>query len=266
MTNRGPAEETPRAAGRGREHGAPAGGWRFAPGMRPPWPPRVLASLARDLLAFAFPQRCPGCGGAASPERLLCDACLARIPRLESALCVRCLVAGRDAAGCRAHPGFAARAAWIYDERATLVVHALKYGERPALARALGAEMARVIPPGHRPDLVLEVPLHRTRQRERGYNQAALLADALAEAIAAPRLARALARVRATQAQARLGPAERRANLAGAFRVSHPAALAGRTVLIVDDVLTTGATLEATLAPLKAAGADALGVALAWAQ
>ena len=227
---------------------------------------RALGGLARDVAAFALPQRCPVCGAQASSEHMLCAPCLERIPRFSTTLCVRCLAAGREAAACLAHSGFGARAAWLYDESAALVVQALKYGDRPGLARALGAEMARALPPGYRPDLVLEVPLHRTRQRERGYNQAALLADALAACVAAPRLPGALTRVRATRAQARLGAAERRANLAGAFRVTHPLALAGRSVLIVDDVLTTGATLEACLEPLHAARAKATGVALAWAQ
>jgi len=93
-----------------------------------------------------------------------------------------------------------------------------------------------------------------------------VLADAVAEALAAPRLPGALTRVRPTRPQARLGPAERRANLAGAFRVERPGSLAGRSVLIVDDVLTTGATLEACLDPLRRAGAQATAVALAWAQ
>lgn len=227
---------------------------------------RPGASLAADLTAFALPQRCPGCGVPADPARLLCDPCRAGIPRLECALCVRCLVAGGDGVGCLAHPGSVARAAWVYDERAALIVQALKYGERPGLAGVLGAEMARALPPGLRPDLVVEVPLHRTRQRERGYNQAAILADALADAIAAPRLAGMLTRVRATRAQARLGPAERRRNLADAFRVERPAALEGRSVLLVDDVLTTGATLEAALDTLAAAGARATALTLAWAS
>jgi ComF family protein len=228
--------------------------------------PPGIAGLARDLVAFALPQRCPACGAAALPERLLCAACQARIPRFSTALCVRCLAAGDEAVGCLVHPGFVARAAWLYDERATLVVHALKYRERPGLANAVGAEMARALPAGYRADLVLEVPLHDARRRERGYNHAAALADALAEAVATPRLPGALMRVRPTMPQARLGPAARRANVAGAFRVRRPSALSGRSVIIVDDVLTTGATLEACLASLHAAGARAMGVALAWAQ
>ncbi len=226
----------------------------------------AAAARARDLLEFALPQRCPGCGVPADPARLLCAACRERIPRLDIPLCARCLAAGRPGAGCGVHPGFAVVAPWLYDERAARIVHALKYEGRPALARALGPELARALPPGAAPDLVVEVPLHPARRRERGYNQAGALADAVAESIAAPRLAGALSRVRATRAQARLGPAERRRNLAGAFRAGRPAALEGRTVLLVDDVMTTGATLEAALAELAAAGAVAGGLVLAWAS
>jgi len=222
-------------------------------------------ALARDLMAFALPQRCPGCGREADPQRFLCDGCRASIPRFESALCVRCLAAGREPVGCLAHRGCATHARWLYDERAARVIHALKYGERTVLARWLGAELAQALPPGYRPDLVVDVPLHRTRRRERGYNQAALLADSLAGVIAAPRLVAALERVRPTRAQARLGPEARRRNLAGAFRVADPHALAGRSVLIVDDVLTTGATLESALGALADAKADARAVVLAWA-
>ena len=226
---------------------------------------RASAAL-RDLVTFVLPQRCPGCGVEADPARMLCGRCLAAIPRLETALCVRCLAAGSaQPSGCLRHPAYASYARWIYDERAAPVIHALKYGERTVLAAALGREMAGALPPGTRPDLVVEVPLHPTRRRERGYNQAALLAEALAGAIGAPRLPDALTRVRATRTQARLGPAERRRNMAGAFRVNHPEALAGRSVLIVDDVLTTGATLESALRALAAAGADARGLVLAWA-
>ena len=228
-------------------------------------PPSPLSSGLRDLAALALPQRCPGCGLDVEAERFLCEGCRARIPRFESVLCVRCLAAGREPVGCLAHRGSSAHARWIYDERAALVIHALKYGERTALAPWLGHEMAQALAPGYRPDLVVDVPLHRTRRRERGYNQAALLADALAVAIAAPRLVDALERVRPTRAQARLEPGARRRNMAGAFRVANPEALAGRSVLIVDDVLTTGATLESALDALAGAGADARGMVLAWA-
>ena len=236
---------------------------------------RRALGLAKDLEAFALPQRCPGCGAQARAEQLLCPGCLALAQPLAVPLCARCLARGREPVGCLAHPGQAVWAAWVYDERVALLVHALKYHERPRLARALGAALARALPPGPqgvgggatgRFDLVVEVPLHAARLRERGYNQAALLAEALADRIGVPRLAGALERVRPTPPQARLGPAERRANLAGAFRVRRPQWLKGRNVLIVDDVLTTGATLEACFDALTQAGAHPTGVTLAWAQ
>jgi ComF family protein len=224
-------------------------------------------SLALSVLEAVLPQRCPGCGVPAGPSRLLCERCLARVPRLRTALCARCLVGGREPAACRRHRGFAVYAPWLFDERAAAVVHALKYHGRPALADALGAEMAAALPAAwRRPDLVLEVPLHPARLRERGYNQSAALADALADALGAPRLPGAMRRTRATAPQARLGPAQRRANLEGAFAIERPACLRGRRVLLVDDVITTGATLDAALAALHDAGAVAAGVPLAWAQ
>ncbi len=161
-------------------------------------------------------------------------------------------------------------AAWVYDERVALLVHALKYRDRPHLAPDLSAALAGALgaagAEGRRLDLVVEVPLHEARRRERGYNQAAVLADELSVHLGVPRLAGALERVRPTRPQARLGAAERRAQLSGAFRVRRPEWLKGRNVLIVDDVLTTGTTLEACFDALIDAGAHPTGVTLAWAQ
>ncbi|HYM81166.1 MAG TPA: ComF family protein [Candidatus Limnocylindria bacterium] len=225
-----------------------------------------LRERGRDVVAFALPQRCPGCGAESEPQRFLCEPCRAGIPRLSIPLCATCLVEEREPAGCLRHPGCSVWARWLYDPLAESLVHALKYQERWGLALDLGREMAGALPPGYRPDLVLEVPLHPARRRERGYNQAALLADAVAEWTGAPRVHGALRRVRATPPQAWLGSHERRANLARAFALGRPRELEGREVLIVDDVLTTGATLEACLRPLRAAGARATGLVLAWAQ
>jgi ComF family protein len=229
-------------------------------------PAAALAAWAGDLAAFVLPQRCPGCGLPASPARLLCDACHAAIPRVSFPLCARCLARGRDPAGCTAHRGHAVWPAWLYDERAARVVHALKYEGRRGLAPGLAAELARVVPPAPAADLVMAVPLHSARRRERGYNQAGLLAEALAGTIGVPRLEGEIERVRDTRPQARLDPRSRRANVAGAFRVRNPGRLEGRTILLIDDVVTTGATFEACLEALARSGARATGVALAWAQ
>ena len=227
---------------------------------------RALVSGVRDLEAFALPQRCPGCGRPASPDRLLCGPCFERIPALSFALCVRCLVRGGEPVGCSRHPQAVVWPALVYDERAALLVHALKYGGRPGLADALAERLAPALPAGLGADLVTAVPLHPARRRERGYNQAWGLAQGLAGRLGLPAVEGLLARVRHTPAQARLDPARRRRNLAGAFRVAEPQRYRGRRVLIVDDVLTTGATLEACLAALAGAGARPVGAVLAWAQ
>jgi len=224
-----------------------------------------VAAAARPLGAFALPQRCPGCGAPASAARLLCDPCRAAIPRLAFALCARCLALGREPVGCRLHGGCEVRPAWIYDERAAAVVRALKFAERPVLAASLAEELARVAP-RERVDAVIAVPLHPARRRERGYDQAGRLAVALAARLGAPPLAGVLERARATRPQARLGPRARRRNLSGAFRVQNPEWIARRRLLLVDDVVTTGATLEAALGALADAGACVSAVALAWAQ
>ena len=110
------------------------------------------------------------------------------------------------------------------------------------------------------------VPLHPARRRERGYNQAWRLATGLANRLGVPAIEDVLVRVRHTSAQARLDPERRRRNLAGAFQVREPQRYRERKVLIVDDVLTTGATLEACLGTLAGAGARPVGAVLAWAQ
>lgn len=229
--------------------------------------PRALHALARSfapLAEFALPQRCPACGELAD-TRVLCDACWNATPRAGLELCVRCLAHERDPSSCSAHRAFRVRAAWLYDERAAAVVAAFKYAERPGLARALGPELAAVVR-GAAVDVVTEVPLHPARRRERGFNQAERLAAALSTEIGALHVPGVLRRVRATLPQARLGPRERRAQARGSVLVARPEGVRGRRILVVDDVMTTGATLEACLAALDTAGARPSGAALAWAQ
>lgn len=214
-----------------------------------------------------LPQRCPGCGAAADPARFLCEPCTRRLPALDLPLCARCLRDEQPPDACARHPGDRVHAAWVYDERVALLVHALKFGARPGLARAHAGALVRVLPEkARRAQLVTSVPLHAARRRERGYDQAACLAEALADAIGVPFVPDVLQRVRPTRAQSGLGPAERRHNVRGAFQVTRPAWLAQRKVILVDDVLTTGATLTEALMTLRAAGARTTAAALAWAQ
>ena len=163
-------------------------------------------------------------------------------------------------------------ALWGFDAGGTVqrVQHALKYRGRPSLGvplgRLLGQAFAREVP-GWRPDLVMPVPLSRLRELERGYNQSSGLASGAAEALGALTSGSVLVRTRPTQSQTTLALAQRWANVDGAFALAPEASggLAGRRVLLVDDVLTTGATLLAAARPLHDAGAEVGVIALAHA-
>ncbi|MCE9628341.1 MAG: double zinc ribbon domain-containing protein [Candidatus Eisenbacteria bacterium] len=215
---------------------------------------RVCGTLWHDVLEFALPQRCPGCGAPAENARVLCERCWARLPALTTPVCARCLFDERTPDGCTRHPHDRVHAAWIYDERVAALVQAFKFGSRPALAPVLAPAMAAALARAPRPTVVTGVPLHAARRRERGYDQAACLAAALARELGVPYAEGVLVRARATVAQSGLGPEARRRNLRAAFRLAEPRWVAGHDVLVVDDVLTTGATLLEAMATVRSAG------------
>jgi ComF family protein len=230
---------------------------------------------ALDLL---FPAVCPVCHARSDDRRHrpFCLACWRALPLLVEPGCRVCgrafvgLPADYACDACRrTPPPFAyARAVAAYRDGMREAIHALKYGGRRAVAPPLAGLLAAAGPPllpaatgAEAPfDAVVPVPLHPARLAERGFNQAELLAAPCARRWARPLLTRALVRVRATRPQTELDGAARRENVAGAFAVARPAEVAGRHLLLVDDVLTTGATASAAARALRRNGAASVGV------
>lgn len=208
------------------------------------------------MLDAAFPPRCFACGRTGTG---LCPACAAGLPRLGAPRCPRCqslLAAGERCAPCHEYqPRFEAIAVpWLYRGAVRRALLALKFrGQRgPArgLASGMTGEVLPLLAPG---DVLVPVPLHRTSQHQRGYNQAAVLAGEIAWTTGLP-VTHALERTRATRRQASVADArERRSNLAGAFRARR--SVAGRSIWLVDDICTSGATLTAAADVLLDAGA-----------
>ena len=222
---------------------------------------RTKTPLARLALAFLdalFPPRCVACGEQGS---FLCPACREAMPRALPPRCPLCWQPERRGEMCgrcaQGRPAFeAARSLCVYQGPVREAVHALKYNHLSALARPMGEIMAAYVEAEALPvDMVVPVPLFGRRRRLRGYNQSALLAREVARLCGLPLAERGLARRRDTPPQARSVDAEaRRRNVAGAFAAA-PRRVEGRRVLLIDDVMTTGATLDACAQALRQAGA-----------
>jgi competence protein ComFC len=218
-----------------------------------------LAALWAAAIAGLFPTRCVGCGvrGAA-----FCPACWDALPRLQPPLCPRCSrpePSGRRCHFCQhADPALTAvRAACAFADAARTAIHRLKYEQERHLAEPLAQLLLQSLHTAPLAvDALVPVPLDAARARARGYNQSALLARPVAEALGVSLAAGWLRRARATRPQVGLGARERRENVRGAFACPTPAAVAGQRILLVDDVMTTGATLESCAEALVAAGAS----------
>ena len=226
--------------------------------------------VTRRSLDMFFPPRCAGCKKGGS---VLCSSCMTAIVPMKPPLCQHCgasLVVLGVCQQCRYHPVELSglRAVSNYEGTLRTCIHALKYTGNVRLAEPLGLLLAQAYRYyGMQADAMMAVPLHSERQKERGYNHAYLLAEVCARQVQMPLYDNMVVRHRATPAQVGLAASERRQNVVGAFCCTPmfaTGALYGHSILIIDDVSTTGATLEACAAPLFAAGARAVwGLVLA---
>lgn len=231
----------------------------------------AIAQLGRGLLDLAFPPLCVACRAPVTEPHGLCAACWRALAFLDGPCCLVCGYpfdfdpgAGTRCAACIARPPAfdRARSAMRYDDQSRDLILAFKRADRlelvPVLAKWLmraGREMLEEA------EIVVPVPLHPTRLWLRRYNQSALLARALARQAARASDPFLLERARRTPSQGEMASAKaRRRNVAGAFRVPRPGAVRGKRLLLVDDVYTTGATLDACARTLKRAGAARVSV------
>ncbi len=217
----------------------------------------ILNRAARVALDLLYPPQCALCGTGGT---LLCGACAGTLAPADGDRCPLCWIPSRREGVC-AHceaspPGFASlRAAFVMEGATRRLVHELKYEGMTSLAGVMAALLMERLDPLPAADVVVPVPLHRSRERARGYNQAAELARHVAAALGAPHDTRAVRRIRNTAPLTKtMHRADRLAIMGGAF-AAKAARVEGRRVLLLDDVATTGATLDACARALVEAGA-----------
>ncbi|HEB69990.1 MAG TPA: ComF family protein [Desulfobulbus sp.] len=218
----------------------------------------------KDLL---FPPRCLACDRQLDRYRLplLCPPCCSRLVTIVSPLCDCCglpFPSGRDhlCGDCLSEePPFAlARASFYYQPPLVSLILQWKFGHRMTglASMAALARQSPVLADFVSPDVIFPVPLHKRRLRQRGFNQALLLADSCFPRWRNRIVADGLLRTRATVPQVNLDGADRRKNLKGAFALKNPGSIRGKCILLVDDVFTTGSTVRECSRTLQAGGAD----------
>ena len=231
-----------------------------------------VRSLGKMLLDFALPPRCAGCGEVTEEVGAFCPACWGRIEWLGNSGCQRCglPLAGTEidhCARCLTDPPKLdrMRAAVAYDEIPRSIVLRLKYGRKVALARTMARYMATLKGDWDSGALIVPVPLHRWRLWGRGFNQSALVARELARNWGLQTDGRMLRRLKRTRPLKGLNHSQRRKAVAGAFKASEAVGIKDRTIVLIDDVLTSGSTAEACARALRRAGAGRIEL-ICWAR
>lgn len=237
----------------------------------------VLANFSglHAIVSLLYPPVCTVCATVIGPGEYLCRGCEEKTTRIVPPFCATCsepfdgaIVGQFTCANCAHRTIYFDAAVAAYRSRGIVreIIHDFKYGRqiylRHLVARWLCAALDDPRLRSHRFDVVVPVPLHPARERERGFNQASLLAELLAARVSSP-FRRLLERIRCTTTQTALDRTERMENLHNAFRLRKNANVRGLHVLLIDDVLTTGSTLNECARVLKGAGAISVHAATA---
>ncbi len=223
-----------------------------------------VLQLARDFIGLFYPEVCLCCGeGLAINEESVCTMCIYKLPKTNF----------HNNAGNPLTKVFWGRAevnavaAWCHYQKGNTVqdlVHELKYKGKKELGKYLGnwyGHDLKTSPLFNKADMIIYIPLHPAKLRKRGYNQSALFAEGLSQSMGIPVLHGALSRVKNTDTQTRKSRYERWENVEGIFKVEKADEMKGRHVLLVDDIITTGATIEACVTELHKAKFGAVSVA-----
>lgn len=233
---------------------------------------RVIRSCALQALDFALPPRCAGCGTIVADVHSFCIDCWNSIDFLGESGCTICGLpleaTEADTCGaCLARPPRIARtrAAVAYGDLSRSLAIRLKYGRKVAIARTMARFMAPLIDRREDDPILIPVPLHRGRLWRRGFNQSALVAGELGGRLGLRVDALALRRSKRTPPLKGMSASQRRRTVSGAFEVRRKAEVAGKTVILVDDVLTTGSTAEACAKALRRSGAARVEL-ITWAR
>ncbi len=211
---------------------------------------RLLSGPAKSVLNFVYPPFCMLCG-AALPEdiALVCSCCWDKLPRANSKPGSSSAASSED---------LEILSLWSFQDSVQQIIHEMKFRRKTTLAERIGRDLGEFLATtgaAREVDIIIPVPLHSSRKRERGFNQSEILARAISSHTGIPTSRDALRRQHSTRSQAKLNAEQRQENVKGVFVGVAGADLKGRIVLLVDDVTTTGATLKACATALVEAGA-----------